>query len=117
MSQSVARPAPGTRLRGFSASVILLLGVLVVPMALVLIFNSYSAPDAAAYVRMAFAQVAGSTIAIVTVAGLVLHRVVRRSAPSEIAWLALIAVVIGSWQLAGMGSAAETLLTRLGISG
>ena len=33
-------------------------------------FNSYSAPDAAAYIRMAFATVAGQTIAVLTAVGL-----------------------------------------------
>jgi hypothetical protein len=46
---------PGTRLWGFSGGVILVVGVLLVPMTIVMIFNSYDAPDAAAYVRMAFA--------------------------------------------------------------
>ncbi|MFG6503977.1 hypothetical protein [Microbacterium sp. P05] len=67
MSDTVVRPQPGTRLRGFSGGVILLVGVLLIPLALSVIFDSSATPDAAAYVRMAFAQVAGATIAIVTV--------------------------------------------------
>lgn len=98
MSETVQRPMPGTRLWGFSGGVILVTGVILVPMALGIIFNSYSAPDAAAYVRMAFAQVAGATVAIITVLGLLLHRIVRRSPVSTIAWFAFIALVIGSWQ-------------------
>jgi xanthine/uracil permease len=106
---------PGTRLRGFSGGVILVVGVLIVPMAIVTIFNSYSAPDAAAYGRMAFAQVAGATIALITVLGLLLHRIVRRSPPSTIAWFALLALIIGSWQIATFNRAADFLLTGLGI--
>ena len=60
---------PGTRLRGFSGGVILVLGVLLIPMALVMIFNSYTAPDAAAYIRMAFAQVAGATTYCLAIVG------------------------------------------------
>ncbi|WP_127818282.1 hypothetical protein [Microbacterium sp. CPCC 204701] len=58
---------------------ILVVGVFLIPTALSVIFNSYSAPDAAADVRMAFAQVTGATIAIITVLGLLAHRIVRRS--------------------------------------
>ena len=115
MSETVQRSMPGTRLKGFSGGVILVVGVLIVPMALVMIFNSYSAPDGAAYVRMAFAQVAGATIAIITVLGLLLHRVVRRSPPSTIAWFAFIALVIGSWQITTLDHAAAFLLTGLGM--
>jgi hypothetical protein len=86
-------------------------------MALVMIFNSYTAPDAAAYIRMAFAQVAGATIAIITVVGLLLHRVVRRSPPSTIAWFAFIALIVGSWQIATFDHAATFLLSGLGIAG
>jgi xanthine/uracil permease len=113
VSEVAQRPMPGTRLRGFSAGVILVVGVVLVPMALGLIFNSSSAPDAAAYVRMAFAQVAGATIAIITVLGLLLHRIVRRSPFITIAWFAFIALIIGSWQLSAINGAAELLLTRL----
>ena len=117
MSETVQQSMPGTRLRGFSGSVILVLGVLVIPMALVMIFNSYTAPDAGAYIRMAFAQVAGATIAIITVVGLLLHRVVRRSPPSTIAWFTFIALIIGSWQIAAFDRAATFLLSGLGIPG
>lgn len=116
MSQTDVRPAPGTRLRGYSAGVILVLGVLLIPMAIGVVFNSYSNPDADAYVRMAFAQVAGATIAMITVLGLVLHRVVRRSPIGTIAWFAFIAVVVISWQAAGLARAADLLLTRLGLA-
>jgi putative effector of murein hydrolase LrgA (UPF0299 family) len=40
MSQTATRPAPGTRLRGYSSGLILVLGVMVIPLALVAIFNS-----------------------------------------------------------------------------
>jgi xanthine/uracil permease len=114
-SDTVQRPMPGTRLWGFSGGVILVVGVMLVPMAIGMVFTSYSAPDASDYVRMAFAQVAGATIAIVTVFGLLLHRIVRRSPFGTIAWFAFLAVAIGSWQLSGISRAAESLLMNLGI--
>lgn len=114
MSQTATRPAPGTRLRGFSSGLILVVGVLLVPIALGVIFNSYDTPDAAAFVRMAFAQVAGATIAIGTVVGLVIQRIVRRSPVGDIAYFALLALVITVWQASMLSTAADTLLSRLG---
>ncbi|WP_435748462.1 hypothetical protein [Microbacterium sp. PMB16] len=114
-SQTETRPAPGTRLRGFSSGFILVIGVVLIPMGLGLAFNSWSAPDADAYVRMAFAQVAGATVAIVTVVGLVVQRIVRRSSVGDIAWFALIAVVITTWQVTGLSRTADFLLNGLGL--
>lgn len=115
MSQTATHPMPGTRLRGYSASVILVVGVFLIPVALMFAFNSWTEPDAAAYVRMAFAQVAGATIAIGTVVGLVLHRVVRRSPIGEIVWFAAIAVAIIAFQVGIVANAASSLLSRLGV--
>ncbi|PWC08108.1 hypothetical protein DF223_01770 [Mycetocola zhujimingii] len=92
-----------------------MLGVVVVPLALVVTFNSYSAPGPDAYVRMAFAQVAGSTIAIVTVLALLLHRILSRSPVGTIAWFAFIAIVVISFQAFRLADAASFLLTGLGI--
>lgn len=113
MSETATRPAPGTRMRGLSTGFILVVGVVVVPLLLVVLTTSYDAPDDLAYVRMAFAQVAGATIAIGTAAGLVVQRIVRRSPLRDIVWSAVITVVITAWQLSTMSHAAETLLTRL----
>ena len=115
ISETVQRPMPGTRLWGFSAGVILVMGVMVVPFAITAIFMSYSAPDAADYVRMAFASVAGGTVAIITVLGLLVHRIVRRSPLGTIVWFTVIAVLIVWWQLAGIGGRVTSLLTTLGI--
>lgn len=115
MTHTATRPAPRTRLRGISSVAILVLGVVVVPVSLVVIFNSYTAPDADAYVRMAFAQVAGATIAIGTVVGLVVQRIARRSPIRETAWFGLIAVVVTAWQISSLASAADFLLTGLGL--
>lgn len=116
MSEPAPRPMPGTRLRGYSASVILVVGVFLVPLAVAAIFNSWTAPDPIDYVRMAFAQVAGAMIAMGTVVGLVVHRIVRRSPGRDIAWFTLIAVAIIYFQVGNLSNAATTLLSRLGVS-
>jgi hypothetical protein len=113
-TQTETRPAPGTRLRGLSSGVILVFGVMVVPAALVMMTTSYDAPDAQAYVRVAFAQVVGATIAIGTVIGLVVQRILRRSPVRDISWFAFIAIIITASQISFMSSAADTLVARLG---
>ena len=115
MTQTATRPAPGTRLRGFSSAVILVTGVVLIPMVLGIIFNSWSAPDADAYVRMAFAQVAGATIAIGTVVGLVVQRIARRRSIGDTAWFGLIAVVVTVWQISNLSRTADFLLIGLGL--
>lgn len=115
MSETTTHPMPGTRLRGYSASVILVAGVFLAPVALMVVFNGWSAPEPSDYVRMAFAQVAGATVAIGTVVGLVLHRVVRRSPIGEIAWFSAIAVAIVAFQIGVVANAASSLLSRLGV--
>ena len=112
-TETARRPMPGSRLWGFSGGVTLVIGVLLIPLAMVLVFNSYAAPDAAAYVRMAFAQVAGATIGIITVLGLLLHRIVRRSPLSTIAWFSFIALIIVCWEISTINGAAESLLNGL----
>ena len=49
---------------GFSAALILVAGVLIVPTTLVMAAASHTAPDTSDYIRMAFAQVAGATVAM-----------------------------------------------------
>jgi hypothetical protein len=115
MTDVATKPRPGTSLRGFSAPILLVGGLVVVPTALVLLFGQSSAPDDATYVRMAFATVAGSTIAIATVLGLLVDRIIRRATPSTIAIFALIALVVAPWQLHIISSAADTLLIRLSM--
>ena len=104
------------RFRGFSSGIILVLGVLVVPIALAVVFNSYTAPDADAYVRMAFAQVAGATIAIGTSLGLVVHRIARPSPIRDTAWFGVIAVVVIAWQVSNIARTSDFLLTGLGLA-
>lgn len=103
------------RPREFTTAFVLVTGTVLIPAALVAIFNSWDAPDAAAYVRMAFAQVAGASIAIVTVAALVAQRIVRRRKLSDILTFALIAVVVTAFQIQAFSRASAFLLTGLDV--
>lgn len=106
---------PGTSLRGFSAPLVLLLGLFVVPVTLGVLSGPAGAPTDEDYVRMAFASVAACTIAIVSVVGLLVDRIVRRATPSTIALFAVIALVVVPWQLSAISGAAEMLLVRLAL--
>ena len=94
------------------ASVVLVLGVLIVPTLLAVAFNSYSAPAYDDSVRMAFAQVAGATVAITTVVALVGYGLVRRVPAKEIVWFAVIAVAVIIWQVNHLINVAELLVNR-----
>jgi hypothetical protein len=112
--ETAAAPMPGSGLRGFSGGVILVVGVLVVPLLLTLLFGtSTTAPDAADFVRMAFSRVIGATVAVLTVIGLLIHRILRRARGSTVARFALIAVLITWWQIGAINGAATSLLANL----
>lgn len=113
MEQTATRPLPGTRLRGYSSAIVLVVGVLLVPMALTVVFNSWTPPDAHDFVRTAFAQVAGAVVAMTTAVGLVIHRAVRRRPVGETVWFGAIATVIVAWQVSNLSFAADMLLQRL----
>jgi hypothetical protein len=115
MTDVATKPRPGTSLRGFSAPILLVGGLVVVPTALLLLFGQSSAPDDAAYVRMAFASVAGATLAIATVLGLLVDRIIRRATVSTIAIFAVIALVVVPYELRTISLAADTLLVRLSL--
>lgn len=113
MEQTATRPLPGTRLRGYSSAVVLVVGVLLVPMVITVASNSWTPPDAHDYVRMAFAQVAGAVVAMTTAVGLVIHRIARRSPLRDTVWFGLIAAAIVAWQVSNLSFAADMLLQRL----
>ena len=108
----VATSTPTLSRWSFQAALILLGGVIVIPTLLTFIFNSWSAPDAEAYVRMAFASVAGSTIAIVTVLGVLVSRLRERF--STVATFAVIALVVAFYSFYAINRAAAFLLGGLG---
>ena len=112
---ATSKPRPGSSLRGFSAPLLLFSGLVLVPTGILLLFGQSSAPDDAAYVRMAFASVAGSTLAIATVLGLLVDRILRRASWSTIGLFAVIALVVVPWQLRIISSTGDTLLVRLGL--
>lgn len=109
--------ADTTFLRLWGASLLLVAGVLVIPALLAILANSYSAPDAAAYVRMAFATVAGQTIAIVTVAGLLASRIISRAPRTEIIRFAAIGAAVTFYAVSIIAAAGDMLLQRLDLLG
>lgn len=101
---------------GYSAALILVLGVVVVPSVVVMAAVSHTAPDTSDYIRMAFAQVAGATIAIVSSVALVIDRLVRRARWSAIAILAVIATVVTMWSIRTIHASADFLLAGIGLT-
>ncbi|KQQ67073.1 hypothetical protein [Microbacterium sp. Leaf320] len=95
--------------------VVLLLSLFVIPFAISALLNSYGPLTADSAIRMAFATVAGQTIAIGgAVAALVITVVSRRSIPGVI-FFALIALVVTMYAFTVMEGAGELLLERLDL--
>jgi len=95
--------------------VVLLLSLFVIPFAISALLNSYGPLTAESAIRMAFATVAGQTIAIGgAVAALVITLVSRRSIPGVIVF-ALIALVVTMYAFTVMGNAGQVLLDRLDL--
>jgi hypothetical protein len=87
----------------------------VVPLLLGLLFNSWSAPDAAAYVRMAFASVAGAVIAILTVLALLVDRIIHRAPVATVVTFAVLAGVVVVWSAGSVGRVADQLVHNLAL--
>ncbi len=107
--------AIATRKRFGWGPLILLAGHLLIPITLAIAFNSYGRPDDAAFVRMAFATVAGCTIGILSsvVAVVVTFRhaqarVVRTLVGFGAGLLAMQAIGV-------LSIASDQLLQRLGL--
>jgi len=81
MTQLRAEPTTAPLVPDWRVTAIFVTGVILVPVLLSILSNSWSAPDDAAYIRMAFATVAGQTIAVITVVALLIAMVVRRATP------------------------------------
>ena len=92
---------------------ILVLGILVVPTFLVALSNSYAAPDAEAYVRMAFAAVAAHVIGICTASAVLIISIVRRAGVGSIVTFAIILAVVASLGLNGIAIQSDQLLRVL----
>lgn len=97
-----------------SPKAIFVVGVLLVPALLSIAANSWSEPDPADFVRMAFATVIGATVAIVTVVAQYVYFVVRRA--PYLFWYTLVAAVVVAMQVSFIFGAADTLLYRLALS-
>jgi hypothetical protein len=103
------------RRRRISRGLVLVLGVIVVPFALSLALNSYGALTVDGALRMAFATVAGQTIAILSaVAAVVLTITQRRPWPSLVFFL-VVGAFITLAALSSVGTAGDLLLTRLDL--
>jgi len=113
-AQPVASTSPQTkRRRGISRGAVLVAGVVLVPIALNVAFNSYGPLTADGAVRMAFATVAGQTIAILSAIAALVLTIRRRYAWPAIAAFVIITAVVSAWAFGNIASAGDTLLDRL----
>lgn len=87
-------------------------GLIAVPLLLILSSTSWSSPDGAAYIRMAFASVSAATIASLTAIGLLVLAIARRS-PRLITATAIVAFWVVANGLATFGREADRLLAVL----
>lgn len=109
-----SRPAAKRR-RPISRAVVLLLGVLVIPVALTAVFNSYGPLTEAGALRMAAATVAGQTIAILSAVTAVVLTVKRRYALPAILAFVVIAAAVTAGAIMNVTAAGELLLQRLDL--
>lgn len=103
------------RPREISRLGILALGVIVIPFALSAVLNSYGALTEESAVRMAFATVAGQTIAILSALVVVALTIARHRGVSQVAIAVAIACAVTFAAIGFMSSAGDLLLTRLDI--
>jgi hypothetical protein len=114
MSAPLVEEHPPRRVGVLPAPLLLLCGLVLVPLALGFAANSWSTPDAAAYVRMAFASVAGIVVAIGTVLALLVDRLVHRAPAGTMAALAVVVVV---WGASSLDAVIDRLLADLALLG
>lgn len=108
-------PASVHRTVRLSSGGILVLGVLAIQFALTVVFNSYGPLTEESAIRMAFATVAGQTIAILTAIAVLAIALYRRATLAEVAVLGVIVVAVTLAATASMESAGELLLNRLDL--
>ena len=89
-------------------------GIIIVPFFIVLATNSWDAPDAADFVRMAFGTVIASTLASVAAWWLAFNRV--KAGRSDRYWFWGVAGIVTLSSIGSISSAAETLLVQLNNS-
>jgi hypothetical protein len=110
MTDQATAEEPRVGVAVLPAPLLLLCGVVIVPMLLGVAFNSYSAPDAAAYIRIAFASVAGMTISLIVVLALLVDRLIHRAPASGVA---IAAFVVTLSVLSGFSNVADNLMRNL----
>lgn len=98
-----------------SHAAVLVVGIILIPVALSVSLNSYGALTVDGALRMAFATVAGQTIAILSAATALVLTIKRRYALPTIAAFVLIAALVTITAITNMANAGELLLTRLDI--
>jgi hypothetical protein len=94
---------------------ILFAGVIVIPLALSLVFNSWGALTVESAITMAFASVAGQTIAILAAVAIVVSSVVRKQGTSSLVLSLIVALVVISLAISSMASAGDLLQQRLAL--
>ncbi|TFD35946.1 hypothetical protein E3T40_07245 [Cryobacterium sp. TMT1-19] len=97
--------------RAVSPILIGFVGMIIVPFSVVLATNSWDAPDAADFVRMAFSTVIASTLASVAAWWLALNRM--KAGRSDRYWFWGVAGIVTLSAIGSISSAAETLLVQL----
>lgn len=85
----------------------------VVPFALSAVFNSYGPLTVESALRMAFATIAGQTIAIIGAAAALVVTIAYRRHVAGLVFFALVLVVVAAYAFTVMESAGATLLERL----
>ncbi|TFD37726.1 hypothetical protein E3T40_03770 [Cryobacterium sp. TMT1-19] len=97
--------------RAVSPVLIGFVGMIIVPFCIVLATNSWGAPDAADFVRMAFGTVIASTLATVAAWWLALNRM--KAGRNDRYWFWGVAGIFTVSAVGSITGAAETLLTQL----
>lgn len=92
---------------------ILLVSLFVLPVALSAVFNSYGPLTVDSALRMAFATVAGQTVAIVGALAALVVTITHRRHLAGIVLFALILCLVTAYALTAMESAGTLLLDRL----
>jgi len=99
--------------RAVSPILIGFVGMIIVPLCIVIATNSWDAPDAADYVRMAFGTVIASTVSTVAAWWLALKRM--KTGRSDRYWFWGVAGIFTCSAISSITIAAEKLLTALTI--
>ena len=98
-----------------SNTAILILGVVVIPFALLAAFNSYGPVTIDSALRMAASSVAGQTIAILSVVTATVLAIKRRYSVMTVLATVVIAAVVTLSAISTMATAGDLLLTHIDL--